>query len=75
MWQTVLNGFTFGRNVALAALGRSVSAPAEKPWQRRLDAAISVIVAIPALIVAVPIELAAAATRRGSAVSLRLELL
>ena len=23
MWQTVLNGFTFGRNVALGALGRA----------------------------------------------------
>ena len=75
MWQTVLNGFTFGRNVALAALGRGVSAPAEKPWQRRLDALISIVVAIPALIAAVPMELAAAATRRGSTVSLRLELL
>ena len=31
MWQTVLNGFTFGRNVALAALGRGRAAPAGKP--------------------------------------------
>lgn len=75
MWQTVLNGFTFGRNVALASLGRATAVPAERPWQRRLDALICVIVAIPALIAAVPIELAAAATRRGSATVLRLELL
>ncbi len=28
MWQTVLNGFTFGRNVALGALGRGTAVPA-----------------------------------------------
>jgi hypothetical protein len=75
MWQTVLNGFTFGRNVALGTLGRAESVPAEKPWQRRLDALISIVVAIPALLVAIPLELTAAATRRGSAISLRFELL
>jgi hypothetical protein len=75
MWQTVLNGFTFGRNVALGALGRGTSAPAERPWQRRLDAMICIVVAIPALLVAIPLELTAAATRRGSATSLRIKLL
>jgi hypothetical protein len=75
MWQTILNGFTFGRNGPLAALGRSTAVPAEKPWQRRLDAVISVVVAIPALLVAIPLELIAAAASRGSVVSLRLELL
>ena len=75
MWQTILNGFTFGRNVALGALGRSVAAPAERPWQRRLDAVISVVVAIPAMLFAVPMELIAAAMRRGGATKLRLELL
>jgi len=75
MWQTVLNGFTFGRNVAAGALGRGQAVRAERRWQRRLDALISVVVAIPALLVAVPLELTAAATRRGSVVSLHLELL
>jgi hypothetical protein len=75
MWQTVLNGFTFGRNVALGALGRATAIPAERPWQRRLDAFVSVVVALPALLVAVPMELVAAALRRGGATSLRLELL
>jgi hypothetical protein len=75
MWQTVLNGFTFGRNVALAALGRGTSVSAERPWQRRLDALISIVVAIPALLVAVLLELGAAALGRGAALSLRLELL
>ena len=75
MWQTVLNGFTFGRNVALGGLGRSAAVLAERPWQRRLDAAISVIVAIPALIATVPIELIGALRGRGSAITLRFELL
>ncbi len=75
MWQTIVNGFTFGRNIALGALGRATAVPAEKPWQRRLDALICVVVAIPAFLAALPLELAAAATRRGSATSLRFELL
>ena len=75
MWQTILNGFTFGRNGALGALGRSAAVPAEKPWQRRLDALIAIVVAIPALLIAVPLELIAAASRRGGATSLRFELL
>jgi hypothetical protein len=75
MWQTILNGFTFGRNGALAALGRSAAVPAEKPWQRRLDVFVSVAVAIPALLFAVPLELAAAALRRGGATALSFELL
>ncbi len=75
MWQTVLNGFTFGRNVALAMLGRGEAVPAEQPWQRRLDRLISVVVALPALLAAVPMELIAAALRRGGAISLRFELL
>ena len=75
MWQTILNGFTFGHNGALGALGRSAAVPADKPWQRRLDALIDVVVAIPAFLVAVPLELLAAALQRGGATSLRFELL
>jgi hypothetical protein len=75
MWQTILNGFTFGRNGALGALGRSAAVPADRTWQRRLDALISVVVAIPAMLVAVPLELIAAALGRGGATSLSLELL
>jgi len=75
MWQTVLNGFTFGRNVALAAIGQGTAAVAERPWQRRLDALISVVVAIPAFLAAVPLELIAAIFRRGAAKSLRFDSL
>jgi hypothetical protein len=75
MWQTILNGFTFGRNVAFAALGRGEAAPAEERWQRRMDAGISVVVAVPALLFALPMEAIAAACRRGAALKLRTELL
>lgn len=75
MWQTVLNGFTFGRNVAPGGLGGVEAVPAEQPWQRRLDGLIGVAVALPALLAAVPMELLAAAARRGGAVRLRIELL
>ena len=75
MWQTILNAFTFGRNVALGAFGRAEAVPASEPWQRRIDAVISVAVAIPVLVIAVPVELIAAPFRRGSAIRLRFELL
>lgn len=75
MWQTILNGFTFGRDVALGALGRAAAVPARQPWQRRLDALISVVVAIPALLFAVPMELVAALFSRGGATSLEFKLL
>lgn len=75
MWQTLLNGLTFGRNVALGAFGRATAVPARRPWQRRLDALISVLAAIPAVVVAVPLELFAAVFCRGAVVSLRLKLL
>ena len=75
MWQTILNAFTFGRNVALGALGRSQAVPAAEPWQRRIDAVISVVVAVPVLVIAAPSELIAAPFRLGSAVRLRFELL
>jgi hypothetical protein len=60
-WQTLLNSLTFGHNVAFGALGWGEATPAERPWQRRIDA--------------LPIELAGAPIGRGSAISLRLELL
>jgi hypothetical protein len=75
MWQTVLNGFTFGRNIALAAFGRGTAVTAERPWQRRLDGVISVVVAVPAILAAIPLELIATLFRRGGATRLRFELL
>jgi len=70
MWQTLINSATFGRNMVV---GRSVEA--EKRWQRRIDWLTVAVLAIPALAIALPLELLAAAFRRGSALALRLELL
>jgi len=75
MWQTILNGFTFGRNVAFGALGRGEAAPAERPWQRRLDALICVVVALPVMLFALPMEGIAAALGKGSAIDLEMEVL
>ena len=74
-WQTLLNSVTFGHNVALGALGRGVAARAAKPWQRRIDGLASIVLAIPALLIALPIELAGGLTGRGAVITLRLELL
>jgi hypothetical protein len=73
-WQTLLNSVTFGRNVALGALRGTPAVPATKPWQRRIDALASVVLALPALVIAIPVELIGGLSRRGAVVSLRLEL-
>jgi hypothetical protein len=74
-WQTLLNSVTFGHNVALAALGSGEAAPAEERWQRRIDALASIVLAIPAAVFAIPVELAGGLFRRGAVVDLRFELL
>lgn len=74
-WQTLLNSVTFGHNVALAALGRGEAANAARPWQRRIDALASIVLAIPALAIAIPVELAGGLSGRGAVISLKLELL
>ncbi len=74
-WQTLLNSVTLGHNVALGALGKRVAMPAPRRWQRRIDALATVVLAIPALAIALPIELAGGALGRGAVVSLRVELL
>jgi hypothetical protein len=70
MWQTLLNSATFGHDVVVGA-----STIAAKPWQRRVDWVVIAVLAIPALAVALPFELAGAVSRRGSALTLRFELL
>ena len=74
-WQTLLNSVTLGHNVALGALGKRDSMPAPRRWQRRIDALATVVLAIPALAIALPIELAGGALGRGAVVSLQVELL
>jgi hypothetical protein len=70
MWQTLLNSATFGHNLVVGA-----AAPARWRWQRRIDWLTTVVLAIPALLLALAIEPAGAALRRGSVVSLRLAAL
>ncbi len=74
-WQTLLNSVTFGHNVAIAAAGRGRATPAPKRWQRRIDYLVTVVLAIPALIIAIPVELSGGLFRRGAVVQLRFELL
>jgi hypothetical protein len=74
-WQTLLNSVTLGHDVALGALGRAQASPAGKPWLRRLDGFVSVVLAIPAAAIALPLELIGAALGRGAVLSLRLELI
>ncbi len=75
-WQTLLNSVTFGHNVALGALGAgAVAIPAAEPWQRRIDALASIVLAIPAAIIALPIELAGGLCRRGAILRLKTQLL
>jgi hypothetical protein len=74
-WQTLLNSVTFGRNVALGALGKTRAIPAPQTWQRRIDALASIVLAIPALALALPLELAGGLSRRGAVISVRTELL
>jgi hypothetical protein len=70
MWGTLVNGFTLGRNIALGALGRAAPTTAAKRWQRVLDRFISAVVALPVMIVAVPLEAGAAVAGRGGALEL-----
>lgn len=74
-WQTLLNSVTFGHNVALGALRGTPAMPAAEPWQRGIDVLATVVLAVPALLVAIPVELVGGLGGRGAVVSLRLELL
>ncbi|HYG96344.1 MAG TPA: hypothetical protein VD741_04475 [Solirubrobacterales bacterium] len=74
-WQTLLNSVTFGHNVALGAWKGAPSMPAPERWQRRIDVLASCVLALPALLVAIPVELAGGLFRRGAVYELRTELL
>jgi hypothetical protein len=74
MWGTLLNSFTWGRNVALGALGRAEASPAGRPWQRAMDGFISVLASPIVLLAAVVLEAVAAVTGRGGVLELTLRL-
>jgi hypothetical protein len=73
-WQTLLNSVTFGRNVALGALRGAPAVPAAEPWQRGIDRLASVVLAIPALVIAIPVELCGGLVGRGAVIDVRVEL-
>jgi hypothetical protein len=73
-WQTLLNSVTFGRNVALGALRGAPAVPAAEQWQRGIDGLASVVLAVPALLIAIPVELAGGLVGRGAVVAVRVEL-
>jgi len=73
-WQTLLNSVTFGRNVALGALRGAPAVSAAEPWQRGIDGLASVVLAIPALAIAIPVELCGGLVGRGAVISVRVEL-
>ena len=75
MWQSGINMFTFGQNIALAAFGKARPTRAREPWQRGLDAFISVALAIPAMVVAIPLELIAGLFRRGGRYKVQFQVL
>jgi len=70
MWQTLVNSATFGHDVAV---GKPVRAG--KRWQRRIDWLVVAALAIPAFAVALPLEVGGAVFRRGSAISMKFDLL
>jgi hypothetical protein len=72
MWGTMLNSFTWGRNVALGAIGRAAPAPAAKRWQRAMDATISVLATPLVLVAALLAETAGALAGRGGLLELTL---
>jgi hypothetical protein len=73
-WQTLLNSVTLGHDVALGALRGAPARPAAKPWQRRIDALASIVLALPALLIALPVELAGGLSGRGAVIAIRVEL-
>jgi hypothetical protein len=73
--QTLLNSVTFGHNVGVSLLRSGPGVPAPEIWQRRIDVLASAVLALPALLLAIPLELAGGLFRRGAVYELRTELL
>ena len=72
MWQSAINTFTFGHNVALGKLAGSPCVRADRAWKRALDWFITIVLALPVMLLAIPLE--AVATLVGRAGSYRIEL-
>lgn len=73
MWQTLLNGFTFHTNFALAVLrGRTTPRTARGLPSFAIDAVVSLLAALPVALVSVPLELLACVVRRGGELGITL---
>lgn len=75
MWQSGINLFTFGQNVATGTFGNATAIRAGRGWKRALDLFISVALAIPIVIIAVPLELLGALIHRGGTYRVEFEVL
>ncbi len=65
MWQTLVNSFSFGHNIAMEALGRGPATRAPQPWQRAIDLVILVATFVPLIVLAILFELLASITGHG----------
>jgi hypothetical protein len=74
MWGTLLNTFTWGRNIAIGWAGRAETTPARRPWQRGMDAVISVLATPIVFLAAAALETGAAIVGRGGVLELTLRL-
>jgi hypothetical protein len=74
MWGTLLNSFTWGRNIAVGAVGGAGAEPAPRAWQRAMDRVISVLATPLVLVAAALLEVGAAAAGRGGVLELTLSL-
>ena len=63
------------RATCVAAFGKARPTRAREPWQRGLDAFISVALAIPAMVIALPLELLAGLFRRGGRYKVQFQVL
>jgi hypothetical protein len=74
MWGTLMNSFTWGRNIAIGAVGAARAEPAPRRWQRAMDSVVSVLATPLVLVAAVLLEVSAAAVGRGGVLELTLSL-
>lgn len=65
LWQSAINMFTFGQNSALGALGKAHPVPGRQAWHNWIDWFITVALAVPMLVVAIPLELLGGLFGRG----------
>lgn len=71
MWQTVVNSFTFGHNVALGATGHVPATPEDAVWKRAIDWVIVVATLVPLVVVTLVVESIAWAAGGGGSMRIK----